>query len=82
MLAKIGVLLIVIVLVLTLFKKFTKQKEITNKSNDDKPVEMMQDPVCGTFVEEVTEYKVKYYDNIYYFCSDKCKQEFIKSKQS
>ncbi len=79
MIAKIGILLVVIFLVLTIFKKFSKQKE--KNSSNDKPVEMIQDPVCGTYVEEITDYKVKYYDKIYYFCSDKCKQNFIEQKK-
>ncbi len=78
MIAKIGILLVVIFLVLTIFKKFSKQQE---KNNSNKPVEMIQDPVCGTYVEEITDYKVKYYDKIYYFCSDKCKQSFIEQKK-
>ncbi len=81
MLMKIGVLLLVVFIVLTVFKKFTKKQELKAKESD-KPVDMKQDPICGTFVEEVTDYKVKYYDNIYYFCSDECKQKFIEQKQS
>ena len=84
MLVKIGLLLIIIVIVLTVFKRFSKPEINNNKKSEsaDKPVEMKQDPICGTYVEEVTKYRVKYYDKIYYFCSDECKQKFIEQKQS
>lgn len=83
MLAKIGLLLVVIVLVLTVFKRFSKQENSLKKEEvDDNPVEMKQDPVCGVYVEEVTRYKVRYYDKVYYFCSEECKQKFIEQKQT
>lgn len=84
MIMKIGLLLVIIVLVLAVFKRFSKQdtRAIKEETVDNKPVEMKEDPVCGTFVEEVTKHKVKYYDKVYYFCSDECKQKFIVQKQA
>lgn len=85
MLMKIGLVLVAIVLVLTLFKRFSRQEnksEGERKAAEESAVEMKQDPVCGTFVDETTKYKVKYYDKIYYFCSDECKQKFIEQKRS
>lgn len=45
------------------------------------PVELKMDPVCKTYVEESSQYKVKYYDQMYYFCSRKCMDDFIREKQ-
>ncbi|MEF3254601.1 MAG: YHS domain-containing protein [Deferribacterales bacterium] len=59
-----------------LFKRSNKQ-EVENKTISNEPVELIKDPICGTFVEKNTTYKVKFYDNIYYFCSEECRQKFI-----
>lgn len=55
---------------------------------DDKPltegnngsgevVNTVEDPICKTFIEESTPYKVRLYDKLYYFCSEECKNKFI-----
>ncbi|MCA1928076.1 MAG: YHS domain-containing protein [Calditerrivibrio sp.] len=64
-----------------LFKR-SGNKEVEQKSESDSPVELVKDPSCGTFVEKTTNYKVKFYDNIYYFCSEECRQKFIKKMKS
>ncbi len=43
---------------------------------------MRKDPVCGMYVNEeyakLTDKTVKYGDKTYYFCMDKCRDEFVK----
>lgn len=57
-------------------------KEVEQKDQADAPVELVKDPSCGTFVEKTTNYKVKFYDNLYYFCSEDCRQKFIEKMKS
>lgn len=42
--------------------------------------EMVKDPVCGTYVDESTKHKLKYYDKVYCFCSQECMDNFKKEK--
>ena len=71
---------IMIYLALALFKK---NKAVDNKTEEkDDAVDLVKDPVCETFVEKDTDYKVKLYDRIYYFCSEECRQKFIEQKKS
>jgi len=67
-----------------LFTRSNKNSEVESKSSDssNNPVELVKDPTCGTFVEKTTNFKVKYYNNIYYFCSEDCRQKFIEKMKS
>lgn len=79
---KILVPLLVFALVLFFFRKRKNSGEVEDKKELEKAVEMKQDPVCGSYVEESTKYKVKYYDKIFYFCSEECKNKFIEQKKN
>ncbi len=71
---------LMIYLALALFKK---NKVLDNKVEEkDGAVDLVKDPICETFVEKDTAYKVKLYDRIYYFCSEECRQKFIEQKKS
>lgn len=78
---KIFVLIAVVAIALFFFKKRKTAEPVETKKEAEKAVEMRQDPVCGSYVEETTQYKVKYYDKIYYFCSEECKNKFIEQKK-
>lgn len=66
-----------------LFARSNKPEIDSQKSDtSNNPVELIKDPICETFVEKNTNYKVKYYDNIYYFCSEDCRQKFIEKMKS
>jgi YHS domain-containing protein len=41
---------------------------------------MERDPICNTYVSDDTEFKLKYYDKMYYFCSQDCMDKFKASK--
>lgn len=77
MIIKVVLLLAVVAGILFYFKK--KDKQSIEKQSDEllNAVEMKQDSVCGSFVEDTTKYKVKLNDKIYYFCSEECKNKFI-----
>ncbi|AEI15745.1 YHS domain-containing protein [Flexistipes sinusarabici DSM 4947] len=68
------------------FSFFRKNKEKlfgrSKKEEDDSPVELVKDPVCNTFVEMDTPFKVKYYDRVYYFCSQGCRDSFIEQMKN
>ena len=43
---------------------------------------MVQDPVCKMIIEkEEAKATVEYKDEIYYFCSTECKEEFLKNPE-
>ena len=48
---------------------------------EDKAIELIKDPMCNMYVNRTTPYKVKYYDNVYYFCSEKCQNNFIENRK-
>lgn len=60
---------------------FRGKNPVTAKRKEDTAVDTKQDPICNAFVDTTTDFKVKYYDTIYYFCSQKCMDEFIQQKQ-
>jgi len=64
--------------VYTLLRKIIRPSANKDNIKNDNPVELVQDPTCNTFIEKDTKYKVTYYDDIYYFCSEHCRQAFIK----
>lgn len=82
--SKILIIVAVIAIALIFFRKRKAAEPVDEKQNKEleKAVEMKQDPVCGSYVEETTRYKVKYYDKIFYFCSEECKDKFIATKQA
>ena len=79
MIMKIFVLVAILAGIYFFFKiKDKKQDEQKYADNEEvKAVEMKQDAVCGSYVEETTKYKVRLHDTIYYFCSEECKNQFI-----
>jgi YHS domain-containing protein len=62
----------IIFFVYVYIKKKKKKDEIIENA-----IELVKDPICDIYVNRNTPYKVKYYDNIYYFCSEKCQNNFI-----
>ena len=74
--------LLVILLVVGAVKLFRKPEAIKAQETDaNKAVDTVQDPITGTFVGRDTEYKVKYFDKIYYFSSKESMQQFIEQKK-
>ncbi|ADD66844.1 hypothetical protein Dacet_0038 [Denitrovibrio acetiphilus DSM 12809] len=64
------------------FKLFKKPVGTDSKSKiDSDAVETVQDPVNGVFVGKDTEFKVKYYDKLYYFSSQETMDQFIEQKK-
>ncbi len=81
MLPKIALIIIIIAMVVILFRKSDSIGKSKKSSSDNNAVEMKKDPICGLYVEDTTSHKVKLEDEVYSFCSKKCKDEFITSKK-
>jgi len=74
-------LIVAAILAFLAFKLFKKPKEVDDKPREENAVETVQDPVNGVFVGKDTEFKVKYYDKLYYFSSKETMDEFIAQKK-
>lgn len=71
-------LLVALVAGIVVFFKIKDKKSIEKQSDElVNAVEMKQDSICGSFVEDTTKYKVRLHDKLYYFCSEECKNKFI-----
>ena len=59
-----------------------KRKNIEKSENDEaKKVAdgiLVRDPVCGVYVEKENSFSVRNGDVVEYFCSDDCRQKYIK----
>jgi YHS domain-containing protein len=38
--------------------------------------DMEKDPICDTYVQRETPYRLKYQGKVYYFCSQECADKF------
>ena len=77
MVAKIFVLAAILAAIYFFFKIKDKKQDEQKYADDNeevKAVEMKQDAVCGSYVEETTKYKVRLHDKIYYFRNHKIKR--------
>ena len=61
-----------------------KRKNIEKSENDEaKKVAdgiLVRDPVCGVYVEKENSFSVRNGDVVEYFCSDDCRQKYIKQE--
>jgi len=56
---------------------FRNKNRDSGSSGKGEVEKMEKDPVCGTYVPEKTSLKLKSEGQIYHFCSDKCRDEYI-----
>jgi len=56
---------------------FSSKKKGKNSSSSGIVEKMEKDPVCGTYVPEKTSLKLKSEGEIFHFCSEKCRDEYI-----
>ena len=57
-----------------------KEKEVKGKTEEES-VELVQDPISGLYIDKDTKYKVKLYDEIYYFASQENMDKFISEQK-
>ena len=78
--------LLFIVAAIAVIFLLTKNKGLLGKKEEEKQAidttNMVKDPICGTYVEEDSEYKIKFYDKVYRFCSQDCLDKFKALKQA
>lgn len=82
MIFKIAIFAIVCYVLYRLFmndKKKKQESEEKQKKAKIKSEEMVQDPVCGTYVEKDSAITVRNGDTVHYFCSYECRQKYIES---
>ncbi|MDD2890912.1 MAG: YHS domain-containing protein [bacterium] len=58
-------------------KEEEKEEKLPPKEEEDTSIRSI-DPVCKTEVYKSYSLKLKYVDEIYYFCSQKCENKFLK----
>ena len=55
---------------------------LPSKSRGKKPVELVRDPVCGTWVRPHNSLGLRAGEVTHYFCSDACRDRFRKNKRN
>jgi YHS domain-containing protein len=73
---KILSLCFIIFFVYVYIKKKKRKSELESNA-----IELVRDPSCNIYVNPNTPYKVKYYEKVYYFCSEECQSKFIENKK-
>lgn len=77
-------LLIFVGAIFILWKLLTgdKKKKETNRRRDQETKaasgQMARDPMCGTFVPQDSDIRVREGDKVYCFCSYECRDKYIK----
>ncbi len=71
-----GIVFLLYKLVMILIREKRNKKRNTRYSPNNSIEEMKKDPICGTYVPESQAIIVRLNDQIYYFCSEKCKKKF------
>lgn len=74
-------LLVLVVLSFITYKLFTGRKKDEVASKVEDAVELVQDPVSGTYIDKDTTFKVKYYEKVYYFATKENMDKFIADKK-
>jgi len=71
--------LLVFLLILYLYYKNYKKRKLSQK---EKTIitEMIKDEVCGVYLPKEEALKFEIEDKVYYFCSKKCKDAFLKGR--
>jgi uncharacterized protein len=73
---KFLVLLVFLLLLFFYYKNYKKRK--LNQNEKIRITEMVRDEVCGVYLPKEEALKVKIEDKVYYFCSEECKDAFLK----
>ncbi len=72
-------LLIVGYLFYLIFLKPARRKTEPRRNAPPRVKNLVKDPVCGLYIEEEMALKLQYEGRTYYFCSEKCRDEFLES---
>lgn len=61
-------------------KRLSKNKSSRVISSFGSSEELVEDPVCGTYIPISQSYRKEIFGKTYYFCSKQCCEKFIKSE--
>ena len=76
--------LVFAVLAFITYKLFTGRRKVDAEikgKTEQEAVDLVQDPISGTYIDKDTQFRVKYYDNIYYFATQENMDKFIADKK-
>ena len=80
MIIKIVIFVLVCYVLYRLFmndRKKNADKEAKAEKKRMEAGEMVQDPVCGAYVDKETSISVRNGDHVTYFCSYECRQKYL-----
>jgi YHS domain-containing protein len=75
---KFLVLLVFLLLLFFYYKNYKKRK--LNRKEKIRITEMIRDEVCGVYLPKDEALKVEIEGKVYYFCSEECKNAFLKGR--
>jgi len=73
---KFLILLVFLLLLFWYYKNYKKRK--LNQKEKIRITQMVRDEVCGVYLPKEEALKVVIKDKVYYFCSEECKDAFLK----
>jgi len=71
--------LLTFLLMLFFYYKIYKKRKL-NRKEKIRITEMVKDEVCGVYLPKEEALKVEIEDKVYYFCSQECKDAFLKGR--
>jgi YHS domain-containing protein len=72
-------LLLTFLLMLFFYYRIYKKRKL-NRKEKIRITEMVKDEVCGVYLPKEEALKVEIEDKVYYFCSQECKDAFLKGR--
>jgi uncharacterized protein len=75
---KFLVLLAFLLILFFYYRKYKKRK--LNRKEKVRITEMVKDEVCGVYLPKEEALKVEIEGKVYYFCSQECKDAFLKGR--
>jgi uncharacterized protein len=75
---KFLVLLAFLLMLFFYYRNYKKRK--LNRKEKVRITEMVKDEVCGVYLPKEEALKVEIEDKVYYFCSEECKDAFLKGR--
>ena len=75
---KFLVLLVFLLILFFYYRNYKKRK--LNRKEKVRITEMVKDEVCGVYLPKEEALKVEIEGKVYYFCSQECKDAFLKGR--
>ncbi len=72
-------LLLVGIIFYLLFSRPRRKFRTSPPPQNPRVKKLVRDPVCGVYIDEEVAIRLHYQGKTYYFCSEKCRDEFLKT---